>query len=240
MTHAAGAGGDLADRPAAQGVREPYERLLDVRDALHLNSGRASTGWCSSEVDAVARRLGYHEPDELRREVSLAARRIGHAVDLTARAARGAIPQRRVLGFVKRERRPEYTVAEHGLIIHQGEVALGRTGRAPSDPLIGLRAGALAASAGPGAVPGDGREPRPACPAPADALAGRGAARRCSRCCRAAATWCRCGRRWIWPAASPDGSPAGTRSGPDRSTTRSTATPSTGTRCRPSSRPSGI
>ena len=96
----------LTDRPH-EGVREPYERLLDVRDALHVTSGRALDRLLLAEVAEVARRLGFPETDDLHREVSLAARRIGHAVDLTARAARQAIPQRRVLSFVKRERRPE-------------------------------------------------------------------------------------------------------------------------------------
>ena len=136
----------LTDRPH-EGVREPYERLLDVRDALHLSSGRSLDRLLLGEVDEVAERLGYPETDELRREVSMAARRIGHAVDVTARAARQAIPPRRVLGFVKRERRPEYTVAEHGLIIHQGEVALGPHTKADGQ-LVGLQAGALAAQRG--------------------------------------------------------------------------------------------
>jgi [protein-PII] uridylyltransferase len=136
----------LTDLPHTA-VREPYDRLLDVRDALHLSAGRASDRLVLGEVDAVARRLGYDERDELRRDVSLAARRIGHAVDLTARAARGAVPERRVLGFVRRERRPEYVAADHGLIIHNGEVGLGRQASA-SDPLTGLRAGALAAQRG--------------------------------------------------------------------------------------------
>ena len=136
----------LTDLPHTA-VREPYERLLDVRDALHLSAGRASDRLVLSEVDPVARRLGYEQPDDLRRDVSLAARRIGHAVDLTARSARGAIPEPRVLRFVKRERRPEYAVADHGLIIHNGEVALGRQA-STSDPLTGLRAGALAAQRG--------------------------------------------------------------------------------------------
>ena len=228
----------LTDRPH-EGVREPYERLLDVRDALHLSSGRSLDRLLLGEVDEVAGRLGYSETDELRREVSMAARRIGHAVDVTARAARQAIPQRRVLGFVKRERRPEYTVAEHGLIIHQGEVALGpaHQGRRPAGRAAGRGA---CRSAGPGAVTGHGREPRPACPSSADPLAGRRTAGAPRHAVDRAATWCRCGRRWIWPAASPAGFPAGTRSGPDRSTTRSISTPSTGTRCRPSSRRSGI
>ena len=82
----------LTDRPH-EGVRGPYERLLDVRDALHVSSGRA--------LDRLVRgrgrptspsRLGYADPDDLHRDVSLAARRIGHAVDLTVRAARQVCP----------------------------------------------------------------------------------------------------------------------------------------------------
>jgi [protein-PII] uridylyltransferase len=136
----------LTDRPH-EGVREPYDQLLDVRDALHLSSGRSLDRLLLGEIAEVAARLGFENPDDLHRSVSVAARRIGHAVDLTARAARQAIPQRRVLSFVKRERRPEYTQADHGLIIHQGEVALGRLTTADT-PLVGLRAGALAAQRG--------------------------------------------------------------------------------------------
>ncbi len=136
----------LTDRPHA-GVRDPYEQLLDVRDALHVTSGRALDRLLAAEADGVAERLGYPDPDDLHRAVSLAARRIGHAVDLTARAARAAVPQRRVLSFGRRERRPVFTEAEHGLIIHQGEVALGRSVQA-SSPFTGLQAGALAASRG--------------------------------------------------------------------------------------------
>ncbi|MCW2812044.1 MAG: glnD [Friedmanniella sp.] len=136
----------LTDRPH-EGVREPYERLLDVRDALHLSAGRGVDRLLAPEVDEVATRLGYADPDDLRKAVSLAARRIGHAVDMTARAARSVLPERRVLSFVKRERRPQYTEAPHGLIVHAGEVGLGRHTR-PSDPETGLRAGALAAQRG--------------------------------------------------------------------------------------------
>ena len=136
----------LTDRPH-EGLRDPYERLLDVRDALHVTAGRALDRLLLTEVAGVAHRMGYADPDDLHREVSMAARRIGHAVELTVRAARQVIPERRVLSFVKRERRPSYVQAEHGLIIHQGEVALGRSAR-PDDPLLGLRAGALASQRG--------------------------------------------------------------------------------------------
>jgi [protein-PII] uridylyltransferase len=136
----------LTDRPHV-GVRGPYQQLLDVRDALHVSSGRTLDRLISSETDAVAIRLGYSEADDLRRDVSLAARRIGQAVDLTVRAARQALPQHRVLSFIKRERKPNYVQADHGLIISSGEVGLGRATSA-SDPLVGLRAGALAAQRG--------------------------------------------------------------------------------------------
>jgi [protein-PII] uridylyltransferase len=136
----------LTDRPHV-GVREPYERLLDVRDALHLAAGRTLDRLISSETAAVATRLGYDQADDLHRDVSLAARRIGHAVDVTVRAARQALPQHRVLNFIKRERKPDYIQADHGLIIHAGEVGLGRTTDA-GDPLVGLQAGALAAQRG--------------------------------------------------------------------------------------------
>jgi [protein-PII] uridylyltransferase len=137
----------LTDRPHV-GIGGPYQRLLDVRDALHLASGRTLDRLISSETPAVATRLGYDEADDLRLDVSLAARRIGQAVDLTVRAARQALPPpHRVLSFVKRERKPNYVRADHGLIISSGEVGLGRTTNA-SDPLVGLRAGALAARRG--------------------------------------------------------------------------------------------
>ena len=136
----------LTDRPHV-GVREPYERLLDVRDALHLAAGRTVDRLIASETAAVATQLGYDHTDDLHRDVSLAARRIGHAVDLTVRAARQALPQQRVLNFIKRERKPDYIQADHGLIIHAGEVGLGRTTDA-GDPLVGLRAGVLAAQRG--------------------------------------------------------------------------------------------
>ena len=136
----------LTDRPHS-GVHEPHERLLDVRDALHVTAGRALDRLVAAEVDAVAERLGYADRDDLHRAVSLAARRIGHAVDLTARAARAAAPQRRVLGFGRHERRPVYTEADHGLIIHGEEVALGRSAQVAA-PATGLQAGALAAARG--------------------------------------------------------------------------------------------
>lgn len=140
----------LTDRPHA-GVETPYGRLLDVRDALHVASGRPLDRLLAGEVDEVARMLGHEDPDDLRREVSLGARRVAHAVDLTVRAARQAVPVRRVLGFARRERGPEYRAAGHGLIVSgaPGHQEVGLAGaETADDPLVGLRAGALAAQEG--------------------------------------------------------------------------------------------
>lgn len=136
----------LTDRPHS-GVEEPYERLLDVRDALHVSSGRAIDRLVAGEIGDVAKLMEFADTDALRREVSMAARRIGHAVYLTSRTARQVVPQRRVLSFVRRERKPEYVRAEHGLIIHAGEVGLDKNTE-PSGALVGLQAGALAAERG--------------------------------------------------------------------------------------------
>lgn len=118
---------------------------MDVRDALHLSAGRGLDRLLAAEVDAVTVRLGCADPNGLHTQVSLAARRIAHALDLTLRAPRRSAPQRGVLG--RRPRRPQLRPAGHGLIVHDGEVGLER-GEVADDPLTGLRAAALAAREG--------------------------------------------------------------------------------------------
>ncbi len=136
----------LTDLPHT-GVQAPYDKLLDVRDALHVVSGRALDRLLATEIGEVATRLGYPEADALHRHVSLAARRIGYAVDLTARSARQVVPVRRVISFARRERKPAIVAGPHGLIIHAGEVGLAKESSA-QDALTGLRAGAFAAQQG--------------------------------------------------------------------------------------------
>jgi [protein-PII] uridylyltransferase len=136
----------ITDRPHS-GIEEPYQRLLDVRDALHVTSGRAVDRLLAAEVGDVADLMGFTDTDALRRDVSMAARRIGHAVYVTSRAARQVLPQRRVLSFARRERRPELVRAGHGLIIHAGEVGLDKN-TDPAGRYVGLHAGALAAERG--------------------------------------------------------------------------------------------
>ena len=204
----------LTDRPHAA-VEVPYERLLDVRDALHLAAGRALDRLLAGRGRrGGATLLGFADPDDLRREVSLGARRIAHAVDLTVRAARQSVPQRRVLSFGRRERRPEYRTAGHGLIVSGSPGR--RRGRAGPR---GDRRRPARRAAGSGRWPPAraSRSPRspPRTSAPGSAPCPTRGPRRRARRLRdharlRARTCCPSGRRSTWPGASP----AGCRSGP--------------------------
>jgi len=130
----------LVDRPHV-GLADHHNLLLDVRDALHVGTRRAVDRLLLAEVAEVSERLGFESADDLRIRVSLAARHVAHALDLTLRDARQVVSVKRVFG---RERKPQLSREPYGLIVHDGEVGLDR-GTDPADPVVGLRAGALAA-----------------------------------------------------------------------------------------------
>ncbi|WP_436847336.1 [protein-PII] uridylyltransferase [Streptomyces buecherae] len=70
----------LADAPRA-GLEQAHSRLLDVRDALHLVTGRATERLALQDQDEVAAHLGLLDADTLLREVYEAARTISYAAD---------------------------------------------------------------------------------------------------------------------------------------------------------------
>jgi [protein-PII] uridylyltransferase len=59
----------LADRPHGA-VDAAYEKLLDVRDAVHVVTGRGRDRLAREDHDAAAALLGYHDADELLTDVS--------------------------------------------------------------------------------------------------------------------------------------------------------------------------
>ncbi|MCF3131626.1 [protein-PII] uridylyltransferase [Streptomyces olivochromogenes] len=142
----------LADAPR-EGLADARRSLLDVRDALHLTTGRATDRLALQEQDQVAAELGLLDADTLLRQVYEAARVISYASDVTWREvgrvlrSRAVRPRlRAMLGGSKpvTERSP---LAE-GVVEQDGEAVLARAARPERDPVLPLRAAAAAAQAG--------------------------------------------------------------------------------------------
>ncbi|MGW5329967.1 [protein-PII] uridylyltransferase [Streptomyces sp. NPDC004014] len=142
----------LADAPR-EGLADARRRLLDVRDALHLATGRATDRLALQEQDQVAAGLGLLDADTLLRQVYEAARVISYAGDVTWREvgrvlrSRAVRPRLRAMlggGRPVAERSP---LAE-GVVEQDGEVVLAHAARPERDPVLPLRAAAAAAQAG--------------------------------------------------------------------------------------------
>lgn len=133
----------LADRPRGE-VDAAYALLLDVRDAVHVVTGRGRDRLGREDHDAVAALLGYGDPDDLLADVSDAGRGIAYALDGTVRRASQS-QRARVLRVGPR--RPQMTPLGYGLFESDGEVVLGSGRLLDSDPHLPLRAAVLAARA---------------------------------------------------------------------------------------------
>ncbi|WP_435203448.1 [protein-PII] uridylyltransferase [Janibacter sp. GS2] len=131
----------LSDHP--HGAVEPaLDHLLDVRDALHVVTGRGRDVLLREEHDAVAALLGFSDPDDLLTLVSGSARAIGWSLESTMRRA-GQSQRARVLRVGPR--RPTMTPLGHGVHAHDGEAVLGSTRSIETDPSLPLRAAVVAA-----------------------------------------------------------------------------------------------
>ncbi len=133
----------LTDRPHGA-VDAAYARLLDVRDAVHVVTGRGRDRLGREDHDAVAALLGYGDPDDMLTEVSRSARTIAYALDGTVRRA-GQSQRARVLRVGPR--RPQMSPLGFGLFESDGEVVLGSGRLLEDDPLLPLRAAVVAARA---------------------------------------------------------------------------------------------
>ncbi|MER7672690.1 [protein-PII] uridylyltransferase [Kitasatospora sp. NPDC096128] len=154
----------LADAPR-DGLDAAAERLADVRDALHLATGRATERLSLQDQDQVAERLGVLDADTLLRQVYEAARTIAYASDVTwravdrvlaARSGRGRRVGRLGFPFTGAGRGPgavaRGTVARRplaeGVVEQDGEAVLAQAARPAADPVLPLRAAAAAAQNG--------------------------------------------------------------------------------------------
>lgn len=134
----------LTDRPHGS-VDPALGQLLDVRDALHVVTGRGRDRLVREEHDAVAALLGLGDRDELLTAVSTSARTIAWALEATMRRA-GQSQRARTLRVGPR--RPTMAPLGYGLFVHDGEAVLGSTRRVGIDPTLPLRAAVVAARAG--------------------------------------------------------------------------------------------
>lgn len=142
----------LADAPR-EGLSDARRRLLDVRDALHLTTGRATDRLALQEQDQVAAELGLLDADVLLRQVYESARTISYASDVTWREvgrvlrSRSVRPRLRAMLGGKGAAAERSPLAE-GVVEQDGEVVLARAARPERDPVLPLRAAAAAAQAG--------------------------------------------------------------------------------------------
>ncbi|MGW5238750.1 [protein-PII] uridylyltransferase [Monashia sp. NPDC004114] len=134
----------LTDRPHGE-VDAAYERILDVRDAIHVVTGRGRDRLTRDDQDASAALLGYTDADDLLTDLSTSARTIAYAVDGTLRRA---MQSQRARTLRVGPRRPQLSPLGYGLYRHDGEAVLGPSADLSSDPIIPLRAAVVAARGG--------------------------------------------------------------------------------------------
>lgn len=162
----------LADRPHGE-VDAAYLRILDVRDAVHVVTGRARDRLGREDHDAVAALLGYDETDRMLTDLSHAARVVAYALDGTLRRASQSQRARLLRAG---PRRPTLEPLGYGLFRHDGEVVLGAGVDPRNNPLLALRAALVAARESMPLAPATLANLAAGCPPlpqpwPADALA---------------------------------------------------------------------
>ena len=116
--------------------------LLNVRDVLHATAGRATDRIAPELWGELADGLGLADDAAAQRHVRELGRRITHLSRLTWRRVDGVLARP---GSTRGVRRPVLDTLSPGIALSAGEVVLDATARPAADPLLLLRAAALAA-----------------------------------------------------------------------------------------------
>jgi [protein-PII] uridylyltransferase len=117
--------------------------LLDVRDALHELTGRATDRIAPEHWDDLAGRLGLPDARTAQVHVREHGRRLVHLSHLTWRRVDGVLAE--PVGRRGAPRRPRLEPVAPGVALSAGEVVLDRGARPADDPLLLLRAVVAAA-----------------------------------------------------------------------------------------------
>jgi [protein-PII] uridylyltransferase len=140
----------LVDVPH-QVVEPARERLLDIRDALHVATGRGSDRLVADVGSDVARLMGLPDREALLRDVYTAGRSLAHVSNTTWRRVDSLLSapprpvQRGRTGV--RPTGPRLQPLAPGVGAVGGEVVLYPDASPETDTLLGLRAAAAAAAA---------------------------------------------------------------------------------------------
>jgi [protein-PII] uridylyltransferase len=130
-------------RPA---VRAARTRLLNVRDALHIATGRRVDRLVAQERETVARMLDAGDGDALLRRIAQDARTVAYAIDDTWRSVDRWRVRRRQGGA---RHQPTRTPIGRDVVEQDGEAVLARAAVAPRpDQSLAVRVAAAAATAG--------------------------------------------------------------------------------------------
>ena len=131
------------------GWEESVAFLLDVRDALHLVTGKGSDRLLMQEQDAVAAELGFADADALLRAVYESARDIAYASDVTWHRVERLSRRQSRLSFrpINRGGSATRLPLADGVVVQDGEVVLALDAHPETDASLLLRAAAAAAQA---------------------------------------------------------------------------------------------
>lgn len=131
------------------GWTESVGFLLDVRDALHLSTGKGTDRLLMQEQDSVAEELGFADADALLRAVYESARDIAYASDITWHRVERLSRRQSRLSFrpINRGGASTRLPLADGVVVQDGEVVLALDAHPERDSGLLLRAAAAAAQA---------------------------------------------------------------------------------------------
>jgi len=118
--------------------------IMNAREALHEVTSRDKDRLLFQEQDKVSELLNYKDADELMSAIAQAARSVDYLLESTWHR----LDHRGNDGLGRFLKRPRTTQVAPGIAISHQEVSIGDSFNLASDPVIGIRAAAIAAQAG--------------------------------------------------------------------------------------------